>query len=1317
MILSPANFGAIAVSPSETQTNSHDLPNDAGSKLAMGKAKGSPHPAVWCSLVHMNLGEISEGAFLAYLHFCIKPAKSSNSNTHTSYASQSPTITLASYASQSPTITLASYSSQSPTITQINNDPTTPNGTKRTQSEESIAVSGQNIVVGYNDNQDPNTSTYSGYSYSNDGGKTWTDGGGIIPNPGDFDANDPSVVTDSKGNFYFSMDIENATHTKIGVAKSTDGGKTFGNPVIIDSLNASTPVFFDKGYMGVGRNPANQSQDIIHITYTKFGKSSSETVYQRSLDGGLTWQDPCTLNPGEDAVGAMPIVDSSGNTVYVFYEDFVKSKVVGWKNTNAGAGCLWTPVTDVGVIHPLITHNVCGGVFAVWKGNQRETQIPVEAIGRDGSLYVTWNDSPDGGNTTEIVLYRSQDGGTTWTGPTTFSPTPGRDQFEPWIAVAPNGRVTMIFYDRVNDPNNLLMDLYAASSNDNGSTWQSNQRITPSSFSWGTLSPPSDPYFFPCYFIGEYQGITFDANNVAHIVWADGRVLASDGTPKPNVFYTQLITPTAPSAPQNLQASPGNAQVSLSWTAPSSNGGSAITGYMIERSTDGGTTWSTVQSNTGTTATTYSDTGLTASTAYTYRVSAINSVGTSSPSSTASAKTSSTQVSISVNSVDLCGKPITGMWTILRYTNGTTVTQGYTPASFNVMSGITYVDHVGNYGTTVFNHWNGGNTTSYYTITPTQNATLTAYYSTGSTCTAATAPQSPTGLAATAGNTQASLSWTAPANNGGSSVTNYKIYRSTSSGTETLLITVGNVNSYTDTGLTNGVTYYYKVTAVNSVGESAPSNEANAMPAAPATAPGSPTGLAATAVSSSQINLSWTAPANNGGSAITGYKIERSNDTGTTWSTIQSNTGTTATTYSDTGLTPSTAYTYRVSAINPVGTSPPSSTASAKTSSTQVSISVNSADLLGNPITGVWTILRYTNGTTVVQGFTPASFKVMSGTTYVAHVGNYQNDVFNHWSNGNTTSYYTITPTQNVTLTAYYSTSTVPHPPTGLTATAASSSQINLSWNAPSSNGGSAITGYMIERSTDGGTTWSTVQSNTGTTATTYSDTGLAQGATYAYRVSAINNVGTSTPSNTSSATTFTVPQPPAGLKATSASSSEIDLSWTVPSSNGGSTITGYEIERSTDSGTTWSTVVANTGSTSTAYSDSGLAHNTIYTYRVSAINAVGISTPSNTTSARTFDTVPTPPTNLIATGNLLRINLSWTTSNDNGGTPIIGYMIERSTNGGSTWSTIVSNTGSTGTTYSDTNVLPLTTYTYRVSAINDVGTGSPSNAASATTP
>ncbi|MDE1812707.1 MAG: fibronectin type III domain-containing protein [Thaumarchaeota archaeon] len=218
-------------------------------------------------------------------------------------------------------------------------------------------------------------------------------------------------------------------------------------------------------------------------------------------------------------------------------------------------------------------------------------------------------------------------------------------------------------------------------------------------------------------------------------------------------------------------------------------------------------------------------------------------------------------------------------------------------------------------------------------------------------------------------------------------------------------------------------------------------------------------------------------------------------------------------------------------------------------------------------------------------------------------------------------------------------TATAPQPPTNLSASAISSSQINLSWSAPSDNGGSTITGYQIERSPDG-STWNTIVSNTGSTATTYSDTGLTASTAYTYRVSTINGVGTSSPSNTASATTSdssaTVSQPPTGLAVSSTKVSTINLSWNAPSSDGGSPIIGYEIQRSTNGGS-WSTIVSNTGSTATTYSDTGLLPLLTYTYKVSAINAIGTSSPSNTASSTTLLLGPLPmPGGLASLGTVL---------------------------------------------------------------------------------
>ena len=101
------------------------------------------------------------------------------------------------------------------------------------------------------------------------------------------------------------------------------------------------------------------------------------------------------------------------------------------------------------------------------------------------------------------------------------------------------------------------------------------------------------------------------------------------------------------------------------------------------------------------------------------------------------------------------------------------------------------------------------------------------------------------------------------------------------------------------------------------------------------------------------------------------------------------------------------------------------------------------------------------------------------------------------------------TATVNVTVTDNDTAHTVPGPPTGLSATASGQTQINLSWNAPDSDGGSAIIGYKIEVSQDGGSNWSDLVSNTGNASRTYYHTGLAAGDTRHYRVSAINRVNT----------------------------------------------------------------------------------------------------------------------------------------------------------------------------------------------------------------
>ena len=295
------------------------------------------------------------------------------------------------------------------------------------------------------------------------------------------------------------------------------------------------------------------------------------------------------------------------------------------------------------------------------------------------------------------------------------------------------------------------------------------------------------------------------------------------------------------------------------------------------------------------------------------------------------------------------------------------------------------------------------------------------------------------------------------------------------------------------------------------------------------TAPGAPTGLAATANGPSQIDLSWSAPASTGGSAITGYKIEVSANGTSGWTDQVANTNSTATTYAHTGLGAGDTRHYRVSAINANGTGVPSNVDSATTGTTvpgaptgltatasgttAINLSWSApASTGGSAITG-YKIEVSANGT---SGWTDQVANTNSTATTYAHTGLVSGDT-RHYRVSAINANGTGVPSNVDSATTG---TTVPGAPTGLTATASGTTAINLSWSAPATTGGSAITGYKIEVSPNGTSGWTDQVANTNSTATTYAHTGLGAGDTRHYRVSAINANGTGVPSNVDSATT-----------------------------------------------------------------------------------------------------------------------------------------------------------------------------------------------------
>ncbi len=611
----------------------------------------------------------------------------------------------------------------------------------------------------------------------------------------------------------------------------------------------------------------------------------------------------------------------------------------------------------------------------------------------------------------------------------------------------------------------------------------------------------------------------------------------------------------------------------------------------------------------------------------------------------------------------------------------------------------------------------------------------------------ATPPDRPTNLLAIpVSPTRVDLFWNTPENNGGSPITGYKIEFKPISGSYSTLPFTGNGTTYSHTGLTTGTTYIYKVSSINAQGTSDPSAEAIAKPTSSSQpleniVPNPPTSLTATDISPTSNRLTWTQPAANNGPPVVGYKIEFRIESGT-FTTLVANTGNTTTTSTHSNLSTSTKYTYKISAINSVGNSTASNEASATPKTTS---SIPTSNISPNPprtlnaVPGGPTriILSWKeplpNNSPSVTGY-KIEFKTSSGNyTQLATTVPVTSFVHDNLKEGTLYTYrvYAInsagTSLPSEVISAKPGQTTVP---TNLIADDISPTEILLTWNAPSQTYGSNIVGYIIEKQFAGGV-YDTIK-DTNDITTSYKVTGLKTGTEYIYVVKARYSIGTTSDvSNTATATPtlsskpasqFTVPSPPTGLSATAISSIQIDLIWNSPTSDGGSQITGYKIEYKIAGDLSYSNLVSNTGNATTKYSHTGLKTGTKYTYRVYAINSVGASSPSNEVSATptisdtsTPKENPSPPRSLVASAvSQNQINLSWQAPTNDGGDPISGYKIE-AREGTDNYKVVSSNVGKT--VYSHTGLTPDTTYHYRISAINSIGTSNPSTETSALTP
>ncbi|MBB6734675.1 DUF4832 domain-containing protein [Cohnella zeiphila] len=529
---------------------------------------------------------------------------------------------------------------------------------------------------------------------------------------------------------------------------------------------------------------------------------------------------------------------------------------------------------------------------------------------------------------------------------------------------------------------------------------------------------------------------------------------------------------------------------------------------------------------------------------------------------------------------------------------------------------------------------------------------------------APTIPAAPAGLTATAGNSQAALAWSAS-----SGAATYSVFRSTTSGSGYAAVASGIAGtSYTDTGLTNGTTYYYVVKAVNSAGTSGNSNEASVTPSNIVPPPAAPTGLTATA-GNAQVSLTWTASAD-----ATSYRVLRSTTSGSGYAVLSGNVS--GTSYTDTGLTNGTTYYYVVQAVNSGGTGGNSVQASATPAAPAAAVTIDSFPSQANFSAKVndlnqtigWSMdsVYYgsdTAGNLVMNSGASGQYLQENINQSLAGLQNLivrardwnDSDTEQHWNvvlndgtdhtvgplsaYGNVTGSYTdlsiplsafganLANTKYIRIVHRDSTYAVllidaiktdgassgggggdtqaPTVPSGVTAASKSQTSVTLAWNASTDNVG--VTGYEVYRN----------GSKVGSpTIASYTDSGLSPGTAYAYTIDAKDAAGNiSALSSPLSVTTDSppaldtqAPTAPTNLSATGHTSGSVSLAWTASTDNVG--VTGYEVYRNgTKAGS----------ATGTSFTDSGLAASTSYTYTVKALDAAGnASASSNSVSAAT---------------------------------------------------------------------------------------------------
>jgi titin len=758
----------------------------------------------------------------------------------------------------------------------------------------------------------------------------------------------------------------------------------------------------------------------------------------------------------------------------------------------------------------------------------------------------------------------------------------------------------------------------------------------------------------------------------------------------PQSVATVFTPRTVPSAPASLNAAPGNTQAVLTWPEPW-NGGAPIDYYIVYQN---GSPLPTHY--TGLTATIA---GLTNGVQYSFTVAAHNVAGEGAQSPAALV----TPISVPGRPTGLNGSPGDGL--VILTWNAPTDTGGSPILYYAVYQNGTDIAHPT--GTTYIAS-GLTNGVMYEFRVAAYNANGEGPLSDAVGFVPRTVPDAPASLVATPGNGQATLTWTAPVFNGGSPVNYYLVYRN---GVE--LPTHYQELTAIITGLTNGVDYTFTVAAHNVAGVSAPSPEAVVRPFAPE-APSAPRDL--TAVSgNAYVQLAWLAPTSNGTSPLTGYAVFRGTSPGDI-NYLVDTVGPTVLAYNDTSVTNGQTYYYQVKAMNAVGGSPMSNTATGNPVGPSPPSAPRDPNGYGTP---TYAVLNWSAPSS--EGTTPIlRYEVYRGPSAgsLSYIGEVSSGVLTYNDTtvvSNLTYYYKVRAINSIgpgpLSEPVVVTTTVqqgPSAPRNLVAEAGNG-YVKLEWQVPSSQGSSPIAHYAIFRGTSPGAV-TTLIGTVDVPTTEYNDTTVVNGNVYYYAVKATNAVGPSGPSNIVEANPAgpAVPGAPGNLVATGAVA-QVNLTWSAATSV--TPVTSYTIYRGLSEETIGTTPIGTVSGTTLAYVDASVTAGTPYYYKVKATNSAGTGPASESAHATPTATSPGAPQNVAATPGPGKVTVSWTAPSSTGGSPITGYKVYLQLDGGSR---LLGNVSGSTLSYVDTTGTTGTTYTYYVVAVNAIGSGTASTTASA---